>query len=426
MDSVHNVTDREESPTDTAGVIAPPPLIYLGTLGIGFGLDAVIGTGSVPSAVAAPVGTALIIAGAGLLGSFVEVFERARTPIDPYTPSQTIVTDGPYGLTRNPAYLGMALTYAGIAIVANAPWASSRCRPRPRSLTAASSPARSATCSRSLARRTRTTSAVSGAGSKGSGGAVLGSTLGAIRSSDWPRMRQDHDIVVIGGGQAGLAMSAVLQEHGREHVVLERRRVGERWRTERWESMRFQFPNWALELPGYSYSGEDPDGFAHWREVLRVIEQYAASTHAPVREHTEVTALRPAEGGFVLAVPDGPIHARRVVVATGPFQRPRIHSCPRTLRRRSCRPIRRGTRARRTCLTVPCSWSVAGRPVARSVRNCCVPGAPCSSRSPGIGASRGGFAGRMSPGGWSGWVASTRRLTASPGGSGPHRSSSPA
>ncbi|MEA2145626.1 MAG: putative flavoprotein involved in transport [Solirubrobacteraceae bacterium] len=119
-------------------------------------------------------------------------------------------------------------------------------------------------------------------------------------------------------------MSAVLQEHGREHVVLERRRVGERWRTERWESLRFQFPNWALELPGYAYSGDDPDGFAHWREVLRVIEQYAASTHAPVCEHTEVTALRADEGGFVLTVPDGTIHARRVVVATGPFQRPRI------------------------------------------------------------------------------------------------------
>jgi putative flavoprotein involved in K+ transport len=137
-------------------------------------------------------------------------------------------------------------------------------------------------------------------------------------------MREGHDIVVIGGGQAGLAMSAVLQERGCEHVVLERRRVGERWRSERWESLRFQFPNWALELPGYAYSGEDPDGFAHWREVLRVIEQYAASTHAPVREHTEVTALRADEGGFVLTVPDGTIHARRVVVATGPFQRPRI------------------------------------------------------------------------------------------------------
>ena len=137
-------------------------------------------------------------------------------------------------------------------------------------------------------------------------------------------MREHFDTVVIGGGQAGLAMSAILQQRGLEHVVLERRQVGERWRTERWESLRFQFPNWSLELPGYAYSGEDANGFAHWREILRVIEYYAASTHAPVREHTEVTELRTDEGGFVLAVPDGTIHARHVVVATGPFQRPRI------------------------------------------------------------------------------------------------------
>jgi putative flavoprotein involved in K+ transport len=137
-------------------------------------------------------------------------------------------------------------------------------------------------------------------------------------------MRERHDTVVIGGGQAGLAMSAVLQQRGREHVVLERRRVGERWRSERWESLRFQFPNWSLELPGYEYAGDDPNGFAHWREVLGVVEDYAASTGAPVREHTEVTGLRRDDGGFVLSVPDGTIHARQVVVATGPFQRPRI------------------------------------------------------------------------------------------------------
>ena len=110
------------SPT-TAGVIAPPPLIYLGTLGIGLGLDAVIGTGSLPSALTLTVGPASIIAGVGLLGSFRQAFQRARTPIDPYSPTQAVVTDGPYKLTRNPAYLGMAVTYAGIATVANAPWA---------------------------------------------------------------------------------------------------------------------------------------------------------------------------------------------------------------------------------------------------------------------------------------------------------------
>jgi putative flavoprotein involved in K+ transport len=137
-------------------------------------------------------------------------------------------------------------------------------------------------------------------------------------------MREHHDTVVIGGGQAGLAMSAVLQQRGWEHVVLECRRVGERWRTERWESLRFQFPNWSLELPGYAYTGDDPNGFAHWREILRLVEDYAASTRAPVREHTEVTGLRTDDGRFVLSVPEGTIHARCVVVATGPFQRPHI------------------------------------------------------------------------------------------------------
>jgi protein-S-isoprenylcysteine O-methyltransferase Ste14 len=103
MVRTHNGTS---SSTDTAGVIAPPPLIYLSALGIGFGLDAVIGSGSLPSSVAVPVGAASIITGAGLVGSFVRAFQRARTPFDPYTPSEAIVTDGPYRLTRNPGYLG--------------------------------------------------------------------------------------------------------------------------------------------------------------------------------------------------------------------------------------------------------------------------------------------------------------------------------
>ena len=123
--------DHYERPTPTAaafasatpGVIAPPPLIYLGALGIGLGLDAMIGSGSLRSRFAVPAGSALIIAGSALLASFARAFLGAETPIDPYTPSTALVTNGPYRLTRNPAYLGMTLTNAGIAIVANAPWA---------------------------------------------------------------------------------------------------------------------------------------------------------------------------------------------------------------------------------------------------------------------------------------------------------------
>ena len=116
----------------------------------------------------------------------------------------------------------------------------------------------------------------------------------------------------------------MLKQRGREHVVLERGQLGGRWRTERWDSLRFQFPNWALELPGYVYSGDDPHGFAHWRDILAILEDYAASSRAPVQEHTEVTRLQAANGEFVLSVPNGTIHARRVVVATGPFQKPHI------------------------------------------------------------------------------------------------------
>lgn len=114
---------RENGRGDTAGVIAPPPLIYLGALGVGFGVDAIAGSASLPSEVALPIGAASMVAGVGLLGSFLSAFRRAQTPIDPYTPSEAIVTDGPYRLTRNPGYLGMALTYAGIAIVSNRLWA---------------------------------------------------------------------------------------------------------------------------------------------------------------------------------------------------------------------------------------------------------------------------------------------------------------
>jgi putative flavoprotein involved in K+ transport len=136
-------------------------------------------------------------------------------------------------------------------------------------------------------------------------------------------MREHHDTVIVGGGQAGLAMSAVLRQRGCEHVVLERRRVGERWRTERWDSLRFQFPNWSLQLPGYTYTGADPDGFAHYSQILRIIKAYAVSIRAPVREHTEVVSLgEDGDGtGFVVSLADGSLHARRVVVATGPFQR---------------------------------------------------------------------------------------------------------
>ncbi|MFN4142656.1 NAD(P)-binding domain-containing protein [Aestuariivirga sp.] len=133
-------------------------------------------------------------------------------------------------------------------------------------------------------------------------------------------MIERHDTVIVGGGQAALAMSYCLQQRNVEHLVLERKRLAERWRSERWDSLAFQMPNWSLQLPGMGYEGSDPDGFATHGEILAFIERYAERIKPPLREATEVTCLRAAEDrGYEVETPDGLIRADRVVIATGPF-----------------------------------------------------------------------------------------------------------
>ena len=139
-------------------------------------------------------------------------------------------------------------------------------------------------------------------------------------------MNECIETIIVGGGQAGLAMSYHLSRRGREHVVLERARVAERWRTQRWDSLMFQFPNWSIALPGRSYTGTDPDGFSHKSEVLAFIEGYATWLKAPVRTGIEVQCLRPAShpGRYLVSTNAGTFETRNVVIATGPYQRPRI------------------------------------------------------------------------------------------------------
>jgi putative flavoprotein involved in K+ transport len=137
-------------------------------------------------------------------------------------------------------------------------------------------------------------------------------------------MPELSDVVVIGGGQAGLVASHALTERGVDHVALERARVGERWRSQRWDSLRFQFPNAALGLPGKPYDGAEPEGYAHHSDVLRWVERYAAHVGAPVREHTPVLSLAQRSAGRLAATEQDEILCRAVVLATGPFQRPRV------------------------------------------------------------------------------------------------------
>lgn len=133
--------------------------------------------------------------------------------------------------------------------------------------------------------------------------------------------------IVIGAGHAGLAISRLLTADGVEHTVLERDRVASNWANERWDSFTLLTPNWATWLPGWRYEGDDPHGFMDRDQVVAHLERYAESFAAPIRTGVEVDGLTAGDGGgFVLATNLGEMTAQSVVVATGPFQAPRIPS----------------------------------------------------------------------------------------------------
>lgn len=137
-------------------------------------------------------------------------------------------------------------------------------------------------------------------------------------------MSESIETVIVGGGQAGLALSYHLRALGREHVILERGRVAERWRSERWDSLTFQFPSWSIELPGHAYRGGDPEGFAPRDEVVRFLDEYRDLIRAPLRTGVTVRAVRRKPGSPRLrVVTDGLAYeAAHVVAATGPYQEP--------------------------------------------------------------------------------------------------------
>lgn len=129
-----------------------------------------------------------------------------------------------------------------------------------------------------------------------------------------------YPVIIIGGGQAGLSMSYCLKERGIEHLVLEKARIGEAWRSKRWDSFCLVTPNWQCQLPGFPYAGPDPKGFMVKDEIVRYIESYAESFQPPIREGVEVERLRRNEaGGFELQTNIGTLLADQIVIATGGY-----------------------------------------------------------------------------------------------------------
>ena len=132
--------------------------------------------------------------------------------------------------------------------------------------------------------------------------------------------------LVVGGGQAGLAMSEHLSNCQVQHVVLERHRVAERWRSERWDSLMANGPAWHDRFPTKEFSGVHPDAFASKHEVVSYFEEFAEQIQTPLRCNVDVKSVKPSSkgSGFLVETSGGAFEATNLVAATGPFQRPLV------------------------------------------------------------------------------------------------------
>lgn len=136
---------------------------------------------------------------------------------------------------------------------------------------------------------------------------------------------QEVEVLVVGAGQAGIAMSEHLGAQGIPHLVVERDRIAERWRSWRWDSLVANGPAWHDRFPGLEFDVA-PDGFAGKEEVADYLVAYADKVDAPIRTGVEVSSVRKMDGraGFRVETSEGSIDARFVVAATGAFQKPVI------------------------------------------------------------------------------------------------------
>jgi putative flavoprotein involved in K+ transport len=141
-------------------------------------------------------------------------------------------------------------------------------------------------------------------------------------STDSEEAMHRTDVVIIGAGQAGLAVSRCLVDRGIDHVVLDRGRIAERWRSERWASLRLLTPNWQSRLPGWWYRGPDPNGFMTVGELIAYLEGYARSFGPPVQHATTVLRVERRDTGYRVHTDRGDWQTCNVVIATGDADQP--------------------------------------------------------------------------------------------------------
>jgi putative flavoprotein involved in K+ transport len=136
-------------------------------------------------------------------------------------------------------------------------------------------------------------------------------------------MESIYDVIVIGGGHAGLATSYCLNQNNLSHVVLERGRIGESWLSQRWDSFKLNTPNWINKLPGYEYIGNDREGFSSAQDFAGMLRDYSVKHSLPVMENAKVISLDKSSGtnGFRISVSENgnvkEYNCRQVVIASG-------------------------------------------------------------------------------------------------------------
>ena len=132
-----------------------------------------------------------------------------------------------------------------------------------------------------------------------------------------------YQVLIIGGGQAGLSLSYLLKQQGLSHLILEKNRLGHAWRSERWDSFCLVTPNWQCTLPGFPYAGDDPEGFMLKQQIVDYIDSYIASFGPPALEGVAVTGVsRDAAGGYRVDSSAGVYFAEQVVIAVGGYHTP--------------------------------------------------------------------------------------------------------